>query len=332
MRKMGNMIGDIDELRREREARKNPPEFEAGQGEDDGGWDFFSDEGGSNMDESAFGGSNQGSGTDFGGMGSDLGSLGGSIQGGFSNTQQNNNANLTSTEDKVIDGVIIVGKYVWKGLKELFDGIHKGIQGNDAFYWTVYGKKVMFTGLWVTGGGIVLSLLGLVTTLSNGFWVFIGGVSCIAVGVLVFCLNCEKAREIGSTVEKEPEVIFEDEEGDTSNEDIWGNLEEQEDDGWGSFSDEVEEEEEYDPWSNIEEDSYSEEVEEVVVDEPIDIDSAIETITEIPAHTQTRQYLFEEFSRVLPVMSPGFAKLKPISENSDDFIIFDKVLRDASIR
>lgn len=333
MRKMGNMVGDIDELRREREARKNPPEFEAGQGEDDGGWDFFSDDGGSNMDESAFGGSNQGSGTDFGGIGSDLGSLGGSVQGGFSNTQQSNNTNLTSTEDKIIDGVVIVGKYTWKGLKELFDGIHKGIQGNDAFYWTVYGKKVMFTGLWVTGGGVVLSLLGLVTTLRNGFWVFIGGLFCVAVGVLVFCLNCERASEIGHMVEKEPEVIFEEEEEDISSEDIWGNLEEDDGNGWGGFSDDTEEEEEYDPWSNIEDDSYSEEVEYVVIgNEPIDIDSAIETITEIPAHTQTRQYLFEEFSRVLPIMSPEFAKLKPISENSDDFIIFDKVLRDASIQ
>lgn len=337
MRKMGNMVEDIDQLRREREARKNPPEFEAGQGEDDGGWDFFSDEGGSNMDESAFGGSSQGSGTDFGGMGSDLSSLGGSVQGGFSNTQQPNNANLTSTEDKVIEGVVVVGKYTWKGLKELFDGIHKGIQGNDAFYWTVYGKKVMFTGLWVTGGGAILSLLGLVTTLSNGFWVFIGGLFCVAVGVLVFCLNCEKASEIGHTVEKEPEVIFEDTEEDSNSEDIWGNLEEQEEgNGWGSYSEDAEEygeEEEYDPWSSINEDNYSEEKEEVIVsNEPIDIDSAIENITEIPAHTQTRQYLFEEFSKVLPVKSPNFSNLVSISENNDEFILFDKRLRDASIQ
>ena len=40
MRNMGNLASDVDLLRKEREARMNPPEFEIGQGEDDG-WNFF---------------------------------------------------------------------------------------------------------------------------------------------------------------------------------------------------------------------------------------------------------------------------------------------------
>lgn len=339
MRNMGNLASDVDLLRKEREARMNPPEFEIGQGEDDG-WNFFDDDnGGMSMDESAFGGSSQGFGDSFGGMGGDLGSLGGSVQGGFSNTNSHSPQSLTATEDKIIDGAVMVGKHAFNGSKELFNGIHDGIKGNNAFYWTVYGKKVMVVGVVISISGVILSLMGLVSNISRGLDVLIGGLMSLAVGVLIFSLNCDKARELGGMEKKESiePVIYEEEEfSDDIFSDIDDDLYEEEYSGWGSDDDEEgifnDEEEEFDPWSSIDEDGYVESVDEVISSEPVDIDEAIESIREIPAHTQTRQYLFEEYSRVLPVINPAFAKLKSISENSDSFIIFDKVLIDASIQ
>ena len=339
MRNMGNLASDVDLLRKEREARMNPPEFEIGQGEDDG-WNFFDDDnGGMSMDESAFGGSSQGFGDSFGGMGGDLGSLGGSVQGGFSNTNSHSPQSLTATEDKIIDGAVMVGKHAFNGSKELFNGIHDGIKGNNAFYWTVYGKKVMVVGVVISISGVILSLMGLVSNISRGLDVLIGGLMSLAVGVLIFSLNCDKARELGGMEKKESikPVIYEEEEfSDDIFSDIDDDLYEEEYSGWGSDDDEEDifndEEEEFDPWSSIDEDDYVESVDEVISSEPVDIDEAIESIREIPAHTQTRQYLFEEYSRVLPVINPAFAKLKSISENSDSFIIFDKVLIDASIQ
>lgn len=336
---MGNLASDVDLLRKEREARMNPPEFEIGQGEDDG-WNFFDDDdnGGMSMDESAFGGSSQGFGDSFGGMGGDLGSLGGSVQGGFSNTNSHSPQSLTATEDKIIDGAVMVGKHAFNGSKELFNGIHDGIKGNNAFYWTVYGKKVMVVGVVISISGVILSLMGLVSNISRGLDVLIGGLMSLAVGVLIFSLNCDKAREIGGMEKKESiePVIYEEEEfSDDIFSDIDDDLYEEEYSGWGSDDEEDifnDEEEEFDPWSSIDEDDYVESVDEVISSEPVDIDEAIESIREIPAHTQTRQYLFEEYSRVLPVINPAFAKLKSISENSDSFIIFDKVLIDASIQ
>lgn len=317
----------------------NPPEFEIGQGEDDG-WNFFDDDdnGGMSMDESAFGGSSQGFGDSFGGMGGDLGSLGGSVQGGFSNTNSHSPQSLTATEDKIIDGAVMVGKHAFNGSKELFNGIHDGIKGNNAFYWTVYGKKVMVVGVVISISGVILSLMGLVSNISRGLDVLIGGLMSLAVGVLIFSLNCDKARELGGMEKKESteSVIYEEEEfSDDIFSDIDDDLYEEEYSGWGSDDEEDifnDEEEEFDPWSSIDEDDYVESVDEVISSEPVDIDEAIESIREIPAHTQTRQYLFEEYSRVLPVINPAFAKLKSISENSDSFIIFDKVLIDASIQ
>lgn len=339
MRNMGNLAGDVDLLRKEREARMNPPEFEIGQGEDDS-WNFFDDDnGGMGMDESAFGGSSQGFGDSFGGMGGDLGSLGGSLQGGFSNTSPHSPQSLTATEDKIIDGAVMVGKHAFNGSKELFNGIHDGIKGNNAFYWTVYGKKVMVVGVVISVGGVILSFMELVSNISKGFDVLIGGLMSLAVGVLIFSLNCDKARELGGMEKKdsiEPVVYEEEEFSDDIFSDVDDDLyEDSEDLGWGNYNEEDEfndEEEEFDPWSSIDDGDYVESVDEVVSSEPVDIDEAIESIRDIPAHTQTRQYLFEEYSRVLPVINPAFAKLKPISENSDSFIIFDKVLIDASIQ
>ena len=338
MRNMGNLASDVDLLRKEREARMNPPEFEIGQGEDDG-WNFFDDDnGGMSMDESAFGGSSQGFGDSFGGMGGDLGSLGGSVQGGFSNTNSHSPQSLTATEDKIIDGAVMVGKHAFNGSKELFNGIHDGIKGNNAFYWTVYGKKVMVVGVVISISGVILSLMGLVSNISRGLDVLIGGLMSLAVGVLIFSLNCDKARELGGMEKKESTepVVYEEEEfSDDIFSDIDDDLYEEEYSGWGSDDEEDifnDEEEEFDPWSSIDEDDYVESVDEVISSEPVDIDEAIESIRGIPAHTQTRQYLFEEYSRVLPVINPAFAKLKSISENSDSFIIFDKVLIDASIQ
>ena len=338
MRNMGNLASDVDLLRKEREARMNPPEFEIGQGEDDG-WNFFDDDnGGMSMDESAFGGSSQGFGDSFGGMGGDLGSLGGSVQGGFSNTNSHSPQSLTATEDKIIDGAVMVGKHAFNGSKELFNGIHDGIKGNNAFYWTVYGKKVMVVGVVISISGVILSLMGLVSNISRGLDVLIGGLMSLAVGVLIFSLNCDKARELGGMEKKESTepVIYEEEEfSDDIFSDTDDDLYEEEYSGWGSDDEEDifnDEEEEFDPWSSIDEDDYVESVDEVISSEPVDIDEAIESIREIPAHTQTRQYLFEEYSRVLPVINPAFAKLKSISENSDSFIVFDKVLIDASIQ
>lgn len=335
MRNMGNIVGNVDDLRREREARLNPPEFEAGQGDDEG-WDFFDDTGGVSMDESAFGGSS---------FDSELSSLGGSVQqGSFSNGY--GNGSITATEDKVFEGVLKAGKYAVNGSKELVNGVHNGLQGNDAFYWTVYGKKVMFMGVWISVGGLVLTILDFISSIDNGFWVLIGGLLNIAIGVLIFSLNCEKAKDINpmenSNSDISQDISFEEDEIELFDE-------EYEEDGWGdswgdTWGDEYECDDnyetdigdsDYDPWSNFEDSSSTYNEESNVnegVKENIDIDQAINNITEIPAHTQTRSYLFEEFSKVLPVFNPEFARLKPISENSDEFIIFDKVLRDASIQ
>lgn len=328
MRNLGNVAGDVNRLREEREARQNPPDYEIGQGDSDG-WDFFDDvPSSSGMDETSFMGTQASNAGGFNFDSSNLDSLG-----GFQNnmqSQQDMAKSMTATEDKIIDGAITVGKAVGKGSKELFNGVRGGLQDNDALYWTVYGKKVIVTSIYVICGGIVLSILGLFSSaIGGGFWISIGGALSLSFGLVVFSINHDRVEDIPENAQEEEIIDLNEDEGVL-------------DDGFSSSEDyyeeeeEVEEDEDYNPWGafdNMEEvEEDEEEVAPQLYKEDINIESAIESIREIPPHTQTRQYLFEEYSRVLPLINPDFSQLKTISENSDNFIIFDKILRDAAIQ
>ena len=318
MRNMGNSVGNVDDLRKEREARKNPPEYDIGQ--DDDSWDFF-DNDSQAMDNSSFGGVNDS------GLGDSFG------MGGMQNTVQN--SPTTSSEDKFFDALVGFGKFIYSKSKELYTGISEGFKNADAFFWSVYGKKVMYTGLWVSAGGAVLGTFGLFTGLENGFWVMMGGLITTSVGLLIFSLNCDKASNLPRKVSEPVVDINNTDTGYSDEEIVFDDCEEEEDafSGWGR--DDECEEDEYDPWANMGDssnDSYEEEGENCTIPEEVDIDEAINSIREIPAHTQTRQYLFEEYSKVLPLANSDFSKLKQISENSDNFIIFDEILRNASIQ
>ena len=321
MRDMSNMVGgDVESLRNEREAKLNPPQYDVGQGDDDG-WNmddsWNQDASGGSMNESAF----------LGTSGSDNNNLAFNMNSVQQQPQQVN----TDVEDQFFNAVIGVGKFLFQACKDLLQGFSDGIKGNDAFYWACYGKKLMVVGGCVSGLSLVFMFFGLVSSLfKNSFWGLIGGLLTVSLGIVIFSMNFEKGKEVREGVAEVPEDV-----GESSNsfEESIPDKEEESESGWGFFGDEEEEEEPegFDIWSNLD-DTEEEESESSVYEEDINIDSAMDSIREILAHTQTRQYLFEEFSRVLPILNPDFAKLKPISENSDNFIIFDKVLTDASLQ
>ena len=365
MRNMGN-IGNVDALRREREARKNPPEYEVGQGSGDD-WSIFDDIGSSSDMDSAFKGSDFGGGFDsfggssfggnsnFGGSGFGVNSFGGSnnFGGGFNFQNGNNqmNSNSKSTEDQIFDAMVVAGKNSVTYTKDVVKSVESGLQESNPFFWTTYGSRLLKVGGVTTGTGVVFWLLGLVTNyFSGGFWVTIGGLLTTAIGLIIFSLNYEEADAIKAD---NVEPVLEDSVGGISEDspwdiefdnnptnDSWGvdepsedpwSLDEPEDDPWANWGSDTSDSggDDYDVWSNLDD---LEPKTEGVYEGDINIESAIEGIRQIPAHTQTRAYLFEEFSRVLPLINPEFSRLKEISENSDNFIIFDKILVDAAIQ
>lgn len=326
MRDMSNMVGvDVDTLREQRNAKLNPPEYEVGQGDDDG-WslsDASSTDFNNSMDNSAF-------------MGTQASDGGLSFNMNSQNMQQQQPMVNTSQEDKFFEGLAVVAKTLYGWGKDLFKGIEEGIKDNDAFYWACYGKKLLVIGCIISVISVVTMFFGMITNyFANSFWGLVGGMILVVMGLIIFSVNFEKGNEIRENfMEKD---IFDDNPLDSFEDNNDSFEEEDEDSAWGSWGSDEETEEDgsgaFDVWDNL--DSMEEEDKEpenVVYQEDINIDSAIDSIREIPPHTQTRQYLFEEFSRVLPSLNPDFAKLKPISEDSNNFIIFDKILSDAALQ
>lgn len=336
MRNMGNIVGDADSLRAEREARNNPPEYEAGQG-DDTDWSFLEDEGeDSYMDNDSY-------------TGFEDSMLGDSS---FSNNSFNMNQNQQvnqqkSEEDRMFDAIASAFKYSTSFIKDIYSGIREGISASDVFMWGRFSLKVLKVSSIVSIVGLVLWFLSLFWGRLAGFkWVMIGGLLSLSVAFPTWGICLSKMREA-----KEKFDNGEYEDGNeielSASENISEDKEFSEDSGdwdWGDDDDEYEEydygdedtnEESGNPWGDLEE-SFSSDYEEVEnttnIVEEVNIDDAISSIREIPANTQTRQYLFEEYSRVLPNITPSFSQLKPISENSDNFIFMDKILRDAAIQ
>ena len=351
MRDMSNMVDeDIEELRKERNAKMNPPKFDIGQSDNDSDWgDIFGSSSDSSFTsgDSFFGGGNDSS--FFGGGGSDFFG-GGGFQSQPQQSQQDKIKEYTATEDKIIDAVVKGSKVAYTGSKTLVGGLKEGLRGKDARYWCYYGRVVFTVGSIVGGIGLVLMLLGF----GDCFWVMVGGLLSLGTGFVVLSLNIDRSRELKSSDvyedDEEIDLGFGDEEsiGDGSGEssyfdDIFdnGNGGSNESSDWGDIDsnwgfndyeevDEVVVEEEENVWDAFNGSDFDVESRQDVED--VDIDTAISNIREIPAHTQTRQYLFEEFNRVLPLVNPEFAELKVISENSDNFLVFDKIVSEASLQ
>lgn len=334
MRDMGNVVGNVDDLRAEREARMNPPKTEAGQG-DSNDWAFFDDNSNSaETDQSAFTGSEAGSSNIYGDpMGS---ALGGALQ--QPQQQQVTPQSLTETEDKIIGASIQAAKFLGANTKELFLGFQSGLYGNDAMYWSKLGSKMSRWGIAIVIAGSVLMGINKLTGFSNnGFWVMIGGLIELMGGILILTLNFEKAKELKKEkLEIEPD--YKEDNLDSSNDDLIALFEdssedtqpEEQDNGWGNWGSD---DNSANIWDTLEDEDTSEsEEQEEVYQEDINIEAELEQVPQIQAHTQTRQFLFEQFTKVLPLINPNFSDLKLISENSDNFIIFDKMIHDASIQ
>lgn len=326
---MRGMVGDVDKLRSEREARKNPPTFEVGQG-DDAQWDFLND---SSVSSKGFT-----SDSDFKGSDVNLNGFNYSMP-GDSNVQntQNSVPNVVSSEEEMMFNALVQGgKGLLKGAKDLIFGLDDAIRGNDVIYWATYGRRLSFLGLFMCIVAAIFGLFSIVTNyFSNSFWLFIAGIFTGAPGIVVLAFFHEKSKKINKTpsFDNSSEAFST---GFDFSDDV--EEDEEEDIGWGNWNSDEEDEDDTDDlgvdiWSNLSSFSEDEESETVgVYEEDINIDAAIDSITDIPAHTYTRMFLFEEFSKVLPILNPNFAKLRPISTESDNFVIFDKFLQDAAIQ
>lgn len=300
---------NYDDARAEREFRQNPPENAPGQGDD--GWGDLFPEGSSSVEDmsSTY---NQ-----------NINNVLNETQ-GVQNNQQQQMQQQNSTEDKVIDLTIQAGKGIWTYLSALV----KSFRNNTSGDWHKLGERVTIISAGCVVTGLVFCIIEKFTRSGNTpIDLMIGGVMSMIVGVILLMSFSKDTEE-----QEEPQA--------DSTEDAWGddfdgsNLFEDEDDSGDEYVNE-EEGSPDDVWDSIlngDDDLFGgvEDNAMSVDSDSFSLDDAVNSVAEITPGTQTRQYLFESFCKVLPLVTPDYSEMKEITVDDNTFFDFEEILRGAA--
>lgn len=313
-----------EDARAERDFRMNPPDSAPGQGDGLDGWgDLYS---GTEGDTSA---------NNFGGMDADMniGSiLNGETQMGNTFGQPMNQQPKvdTSTEDKVIEYAV----KVFSVLKDFSLAFVKSLRNNTSYDWHVLGERMFKISAVAEGIGVFFVLLKpFVPYIKQPSDLIIGGILSMIVGTILMMLfdKSEGNPENNESIQEEPSEM-----DSLSDMDLFADSSFDDTDSDDSlFSDD---EDDSNIWESLaEDDDLYDDYEEEEVDnsncaggENFSVESALNTVQEIPAGTQTRQYLFETFTRILPKYAPNFDSMETLTYESDEFMMFEQYLRDAA--
>lgn len=326
-------------------AGKNPPEYGAGQGDDDlfapvGSNDSFMSGGdafGDFMNPPAGGGG-------FGGSG---------FGGGFGDP--NGGQPQKKSEDEIILDILSA---IWKQIKNFFiflKDLAANFKDTTPHGWLMVYNKLAIFGAFLSGAGVVILLLGLfVPTIANSGFVLALGIISGGIGVSGMVIYNEKAKnwisetgQMGDTYSNLRPAISEGgtPEGEYQEEEFSDRVSEEEDFFSPSGNDDfgfAEEDSDLGGWDFEEEDSdddgfvdLSSQFEDddiLVADEPVDIDEAIASLSESGVHAQSRAYLYEQFYKVLRSVTPNYSELTELEEYSDDFQHYLTLLLNAAAR
>lgn len=251
-------------------------------------------------------------------------------QNGFNNGQpQNPNmpAPRREAEDIFFDSLAIGGKGIIAFVKALV----KSIQNNKAGDWHRLGVRCTKVSAWVILIGLIFCIWEMFAQNGNTpEEIMLGGLISLAVGLT---LSFKFEADDTEVEEATPETPVE----DSPNLDDWSidNNDEgysfDEDDGFSEDDSDVD----MDAWLNVgSDDGLMDEAlsDNCIASENFNADETVNTLPEITVGTQTRQYLFECFTKVLPYVNAGYAEMKDLSPDSEMFYIFEEYLRSAAIQ
>lgn len=313
-------MGQFDDARAERDFRMNPPESAPGQGGSGWGDDMsFEQPGGMND----FGGGDMNIDSILNGDGDPMNGMQGM---GVGNLQQQNSQQPTSTEDKIIDFSVAAGKGFVAFMRALIESLRNNTEGD----WHKLGDRMFKLSMVVCAIGLFFVILGpFVPAINQPSDMIIGGLMSGIVGTLLLMNNAKGSEPETSQSQSEPEQesSFEDDDLSSLFDDSEDEFQFDEENLDDSVDDSI--------WNSF--DDFEEEPTVVEVDntnragsDTFNVDEALSSVREIPAGTQTRQYLFETFSGVMPNITPNFSIMEEVSEDSDEFMIYSEFLRSAA--
>lgn len=313
---MGNF--DADKAQYDRMNRTNPPEYAPGQGDTGFSDDIFSNDVAQptgNVTNGMFTNSfNNAGGTGFG-----------------TPMQQQPMSQPKDDCDRFWDAIDKATPKVMSFLKEFGTSFGKV----TPYFWSDWGFKTSIVSACVFGAGFVLRLFGL----RIGLKVAIGGIYAAIPSVICWLFLQESARQYSSMYKDdntdrdvpEQEDPFADTE-DPFSDDTFGSFEDNNsEDDMDFFGDDTGSDDFDDDDFGLEDDfdfgDFDSEPKQL---ESVGIEEALEKMQEVDKGMYTRQYLYEQFSKILPSYNANFHDNKEYVEDDDVFLYWEDNLRQAA--
>lgn len=203
------------------------------------------------------------------------------------------------------------------------------------YFWSDWGYKTLIVSTCVFGAGILLRLFGV----RVGMKIAIGSLISAIPSVICWLFLQESARKCSSMYKEDnservmENQVEDDPFGMSGDSDPFGGFGEEPstgDDldffGEDSSSDDSDD----DLFGDDDFDFDDFETESPTKIESVDTESAIETLPEVDKGMYTRQYLYEQFTKVMPSYNADFYKNKGYSEDDDVFLYWEENLRQAT--
>ena len=305
-----------EQERAERDFRQNPPTNAPGQGNDDDWGDIAV---GSSSAESM---SDVNASPDINnvlnGQQSQLPQAG--------NMQQNQ---MKTPQDQIEELAIKAAISSGKGIVSYLKYLIESVRNNTEKDWHDLGITISKISIVYIGVSVLIGIFDKFSGNGKDSWdLAMGATLSLLVGVLLMGNFSGKGKSGKEEKKEEIPDIEPEPEPESYPEEVYDEYDPEED---NSF---IEEDygEESSAWDDILDDDYvlEEDYEEEdgssVESSEFDVSNAVDSLPEIQQGTQTRQYLFETFMKVLPKVTPGFAVMNEISDESDEFYEFEGYL------
>lgn len=309
---------DADKAQYDRMNRTNPPEYAPGQGDTGFSDDIFSNDVAQptgNVTNGMFTNSfNNAGGTGFG-----------------TPMQQQPMSQPKDDCDRFWDAIDKATPKVMSFFKEFGTSFGKV----TPYFWSDWGFKTSIVSACVFGAGFVLRLFGL----RIGLKIAIGGIYAAIPSVICWLFLQESARQCSSMYKDdntdrdvpEQEDPFADTE-DPFSDDTFGSFEDSNsEDDMDFFGDDTGSDDFDDDDFGLEDDfdfgDFDSEPKQL---ESVGIEEALEKMQEVDKGMYTRQYLYEQFSKILPSYNANFHDNKEYVEDDDVFLYWEDNLRQAA--
>jgi hypothetical protein len=296
---------------------KNPPEFGAGQDDDL----FAPISGGEKFVDAGF---NEFANPQIGGR-----------YDNFNNSGFGENQHPKKSDDEIMLDIL---SGVWRGIKSFFSfasNLMGTFKETTPQGWLRTYLQMLFFGEILSGIGVVTILFGFfMPTIANSVFVLILGIISAGIGLSGMALYRDKCdewiREGGMVGTTKSDLRPVDEEYEGTPQNAYSDVDTNEYQPQENFQqEEVEFVDDDDDFEFVDDEEYDEyvdlssqfEEEDLLVDlnEPIDVDEAISSLSEAGIHAQSRAYLYEQYSKVLRSVTPNYSKLTELDEYDENF-------------